>query len=88
MYRCQLSAKSVLLNSWKLSNHPNLLVCNVYQFHVYFHIRVMFYHLDIPFPRKNGLNKVENSFIKSAYYNICDDFVVNAHEVWMNGDWF
>ena len=41
----------------------------------------MFYHLDIPFPRKNGLNKVENSFIKSAYYNICDDFVVNAHEV-------
>ena len=45
MYRCQLNfalfaATSTLGISWQHLNHPNLLVCKVYRFHVYFHVRL------------------------------------------------
>ena len=26
--------------------------------------------------------------LKSAYYSICDDYVVIADETWMHGNWF
>ena len=39
-------------------------------------------------PHEDGFSKFENSYIKSAYYSICDDYGVNENEVWMNGDWF
>ena len=46
------------------------------------------HHLGIPSPHVEGLSKVKNSYIKNAYYNICDDYGVNAEEMWMNEDWF
>ena len=32
------------------------------------------------------LARLKDSYIKSAYYNICDDYHVNSNEIWMNGD--
>ena len=40
------------------------------------------------FVTQRWFNKVNNSFIKSAYYSICDDYVVNGDEKSMYGDWF
>ena len=34
------------------------------------------------------LNIFKNSYIKSAYYSICDDYGANADEIWMNRNWF
>ena len=31
---------------------------------------------------------LKNSYIKSAYYSICDEYGVNADQTWMNGNWF
>ena len=57
MYQCQLNfalfcATSALGISWQHLNHPNLLVCAVYRFHLHFHIRsqyfitqALFYHM-------------------------------------------
>ena len=91
MYRCQFNfgifcATSPLDISWQHLNHPDLLVRCVYRFHVYFHIRLILLDLGIPLPHKDGFSKVKNSYIKSAYYSICDDYGVNADETWMHGD--
>ena len=40
----------------------------------------------IPLPYEDGFSKVKNSYIKSAYYNTCDDNGKNTSEIWMNGD--
>ena len=32
------------------------------------------------------LARLKDSYIKSAYYSICDDYHVNSYEIWMNGD--
>ena len=34
------------------------------------------------------LARLKNSYVKSAYYSICDDYGVNLDEKWMHGDWF
>ena len=39
------------------------------------------------FVTRSWFNKVNNPFIKSAYYSICDDYVVNGDETSMYGDW-
>ena len=44
--------------------------------------------LGISLPYEDGFSKVENAHIKSAYYNICDDYDTDADETWMHGDWF
>ena len=44
--------------------------------------------LGVPLPQEDGFSKVKNGYIKSAYYNICDDHDVDADETWMYGDWF
>ena len=46
--------------------------------HVYFHVRTMLHYLGISLLHEDGFNKVKNSYIKSAYYSICDDYSVNA----------
>ena len=46
------------------------------------------WYLGIPLPHEDGFSKVKNAYIKSAYYNICDAYGVNANETWMHGDWF
>ena len=92
MYRCQLNfalfcATSALGISWQHLNHPNLLVCSVYKFHVYFHVRSILHNLGTPLPYEDGFSKVKNSYINSAYYNICDEYGADANETWMHGDW-
>ena len=93
MYRCQLNfaifaATSVLGVSWQHPNHPNLLIRSVYQFHVYFHIRLILHELGISLPHEDGFSKVKNAYIQSTYYSLCDDYNVDADETWMHGDWF
>ena len=65
-----------------------MLVGSVYRFNVFFHVRIMLRHLGISLTHKNGFSKVKNSYIKSAYYSICDGHRVNAEETWMHGNWF
>ena len=55
---------------------------------MYFHVRIILHHLVIHLPHEDVFSKIKNSYIKSAYYNICDNYGVNADEIWMNGDWF
>ena len=31
---------------------------------------------------------MKNSYINSAYYAICNDYVVNPNKTWIHGDWF
>ena len=62
MYRCQLNfvmfcAKSALGISWQHFSHPNLLVCTVYKFHVYFHVRLILHDLGISLPHEDGFSK-------------------------------
>ena len=91
MYRCQLNfamlcAISALGISWQHLNHPNLLVRSVYRFHVYFQVRLILHDLGISLPHEDGFSKVRNSYIKSAYYSVCDDYGVNQDVRWMHGD--
>ena len=93
MHRCQLHftmfcATSALGISWQHLNHPKLLVSAVYRFHVHFHIQLILHDLAISLPHEDGLSKVKNAYIKSAYYSICDDYGVNLDEAWMHGDRF
>ena len=64
------------------------ICASVYRFHVYFHVRLILHDLGIPLPYEDGFSKVKNACIKSAYYSNCDDYVVDADETWMHGDWF
>ena len=89
MYRSQLNfavfcGTSTLSISWQHLNHPNLLVRSVYRFYLYFHVRIILHHLGISLPHEDGFRMVENSYIKSAYYSICDDYGVNADGTWIN----
>ena len=81
-------ATTALGISWQHLNHLNLLVRSVYRFHVYFHVRLILHNLGIPLPHEVDFSKVKNDYFKSAYYNVCDDYGVDATETWMHGDWF
>ena len=82
---CVTSALGI---SWQCLYHPNLLVCAVYRFYVYFQIRLMLHELSISLPHEDGFSKVKNFYIKSAYCSTCDDYGVDPTETWMYGDWF
>ena len=93
MYRCQLNfamfcATGALSIFWQHLNHPNLVVRSVYRFHVYFHVRLILYDLGISLPHEDGFSKVQNAYIESAYYSICDYYGVNPDETRMHGDRF
>ena len=93
MYQFQLSfsmfcVTSALGVSWQHLNHLNLLVRDVYRFHVCFHVRLILHDLDTPLPYEDGFNKVKNAYIKREHYSICDDCGIDADETWMHGDWF
>ena len=92
-YRYQLNfamfcATSALGISWQHLNHPNLLLPIVCRLHVYFHVQLILHELGISLPHEDGLNKVKNAYIKTAYYSICDDHGADANERWMHGNWF
>ena len=93
MYQCQLHfAMFCVTGAFGISrqhlNHPNLHVHSVDRFHVYFYVQIIMHHLAISLPHEDDFSKVKNSYIKKAYYSICDDCGVNADETWMDGDWF
>ena len=93
MYWCQLnfamfSVTSAFGISWQHLNHPNLLIHAVYRFHVYFHVRLILHELGISLPHEHSFSKVKNAYTESAYYSVCDDYGVDAHETWMHGNWF
>ena len=93
MYQCQLNfamfcVTGALGISWQHLNQPNLLVCTVYRFHVYFHEQLILHDLGDSLPHEDGFSKVKNAYIKSDYYSVCDDYGVNVDETWMYGDWF
>ena len=44
--------------------------------------------LGISLPKEDGFSRVKNTYIKSAYYSICDDYGVDADGTWINGDWY
>ena len=69
-------------------NYPNLFIRNVYRFHGYFHTIIILHHSGIPLLHDHGFKKVKNSYNKSAYYSICDDYSVTADEIWINDYWF
>ena len=92
MYRCQLNftifyVTSALSIFWQHLNHPNLLVCSFYRFHVYLYIQLIL-HEGIPLPHEDGFSKVKNAYIESAYYSVCNNYGVDADKTWMYGDWF
>ena len=85
MYQCQLNfalfaVTSTLGISWQHLNHPNLLARSVSRFHLYFHIRIILHELGISLPHEDSFSKVKNSYIKSAYYSICDNYGVDPSE--------
>ena len=80
-------ATSALGNSWLISTIQTYLYA-VYRFHVYFHVRLIQYHLGISLPHEDGFSKVKSSYFKNDYYSICDDYGVNPDETWMHGNWF
>ena len=87
MYQCQLNfamfcATSALGISWQY------LACSAYRFHVYFHVWLKLHDLGISLAHEDGFSKVKNSYIKSDYNSICDDYGVHPNETWMRGDWF
>ena len=93
MYQFQLNfsmfcVTSALDVSWQHLNHPSLVVHAVYRFHVYFHVWLILHDLGIPLPHEDGFSKVKNTYIKSAYYSICDDYGIDADETGMHEDWF
>ena len=66
--------------SWQ---HPNLLVRSVYRYHLYFHVKLILHDLGTPLPYEYDLSKVKNGYIKTAYYNIRDEYGVNPNETWV-----
>ena len=73
---------------WQHLNHPNLLVRNVYRFHVYFHVWLILHELRISLPHEDGFSEVRNDYERSAYSSVCDQYGVNPDETWIYGEWF
>ena len=51
-------------------------------------MRIILHCVGIPLQYEDGFSKVKNAYNESAYYSICDDYGVNAYEIWINGDRF
>ena len=64
-----------------------MLLRSVFRFHAYFHVQITLHHLGISLPHEDVFSKVKNSYDKSTYYSICDDYSINAGEIWLHGDW-
>ena len=93
MYQCQLNftmfcVTSALGISWQHLNYSNLLVCAVYRFHMYWHVRLILLELRISLPYEDGFSKVKNDYGRSADYSVCNQYGVNPDETWMYGEWF
>ena len=78
---CNVSTTGVFCISRQHLNHPNLLVRSIYQFHMYFHVRIITHYLGILLlSHEDGVSKNKRSYTESACYTICDDYAVNSKE--------
>ena len=65
-----------------------MFVCSFYRFHLYFHIQII-PNLEVFFlTQEDDFYNVKNSYIKSAYYSICDNYGNHTDEKRMNVNWF
>ena len=56
------------------------------KFHVYFTIRRVLYELGVPLPDEDAFNQINNTYTKSAFEALCNEFgVVNADFRWIRG---
>ena len=56
------------------------------KFHVYFTIRRVLYELGVPLPDEDAFNQTNNTYSKSAFEALCNEFgVVNADFRWIRG---
>ena len=55
---------------------------------MHFHVRIILHCVGIPLQHEDAFSNIKNAYNESAYYSICDDYGVNAYEIWINGDWF
>ena len=93
MYRCQLNfalycASSALGVSMQHLNHPNMLIRIVYRFHVYYHMRLILYRLNVALLREERYKKTNNPYSKEVYFQVCKEYGVDPLEVWLFGDWY
>ena len=93
MYRSQLHfalfcATNTLGIYWKYLNHPNLPMHSVCILHLFFHVRILLHGSGISLSHEYHFSKIKHSYTESLHYIVCDDYVVNADETCMHGDWF
>ena len=56
------------------------------KFHVYFTVRRVLYELGVPLPDEDAFNQTNNTYSKSAFEALCNEFgVVNADFRWIRG---
>ena len=56
------------------------------KFHVYFTVRRVLYELGVPLPDQDAFNQTNNTYTKSAFEALCNEFgVVNADFRWIRG---
>ena len=56
------------------------------KFHVYFTIRRVLYELGVPLPDEDAFNQTNNTYSKSAFEALCNEFgVVNSDFRWIRG---
>ena len=65
-----------------------MLIRSVYRFHVYYHIRLILYKLQVSLPHEDRYNKTNNQYSKEDYFKICADYNVDLNEVWLFGNWY
>ena len=69
----------------ELSKWP-LIIQGFIKFHVYFTTRRILYELGVPLPDESAFNQTDNTYTKSAFEALCNEFgVVNADFQWIRG---
>ena len=63
-----------------------LIIQGFLKFHVYFTVRRVLYELGVPLPDEDAFDQVNNTYTKSAFEALCNEFgVVNADFRWIRG---
>ena len=63
-----------------------LIIQGFIKFHVYFTTRRILYELGVPLPDSSAFNQTDNTYTKSAFEALCNEFgVVNADFRWIRG---
>ena len=69
----------------ELKEYP-LVIQGFLKFHVYFTVRRILYELGVPLPDETAFKQVDNTYVKSAFEALCNEFgVVNADFRWIRG---